>query len=129
MSNKIFIRARNLRKNMTDPEICLWYKVLANKQTGYKAVRQKIIQGFIVDFYIASLKLIIEVDGESHASSLSYDKKRTQILEKHGMKVLRYWNHDITSNIEGVFEHLMFCIEERKKEIFSLFSLLFLNIL
>lgn len=60
-------RARNLRKNQTVPENYIWQKILRNKQFfGYKFTRQKMISGFIVDFYCSELHCVIEIDGESH---------------------------------------------------------------
>ena len=59
---------------------------------------------YIVDFVCLERKLIIEVDGGQHALSVKRDTKRTEWLEKHGYKTLRFWNHDVFANLEGLLE-------------------------
>lgn len=67
-------------------------------------MRQKVIENYVVDFYCSKAKLVIEVDGGQHYTeeSIEYDKKRTEILEGYGLKVLRFTNLDIDNNFEGV---------------------------
>lgn len=95
-------RARALRKNLTPAEKKLWYEYLRN--FGHPVLRQKPIHHFIVDFYCARLKLVIEVDGDIHYTDegLLYDKRRTEILEKYGLQVLRFTNHEVLNNFEAV---------------------------
>jgi len=95
-------RARTLRKNMTPAEKELWYKYL--KKIEVNVLRQRSIENFIVDFYIPSKKLVIEIDSCSHYSDEAkiYDQYRTQILESLGLSVLRFTNTDIHNNFEGV---------------------------
>jgi very-short-patch-repair endonuclease len=99
-------RAQELRKRMTEPELKLWFRVL--KHTGFRVLRQKVIDNFIVDFYIPKLRLVIEVDGDSHymENRSIYDKERDEILTGYGLKVIRLTNRDIIENIEGVAEFL-----------------------
>ena len=83
-------RARELRSYGTQGEAYLW-KVLKNKQTGYKFTRQKPILHYIADFYCHELALVVEVDGASHthADTLSYDSQRDREMKAIGLKVVR----------------------------------------
>ncbi|MDD5071879.1 MAG: DUF559 domain-containing protein [Patescibacteria group bacterium] len=105
-------KARELRNNMTAAEKKLWYEYLRNHKYIFK--RQKLIDNYIVDFYCSKLKLVIEIDGETHLSERykKHDKERTEALEKYGLKVLRFWNDDVLSGIEAVSE----MIEEEIKK-------------
>ena len=105
--NKILqTHARKNRNNPTEPEKKIWYEILSRKQTGYKFLRQHPIGDYIPDFYCRELKLIIEIDGDSHCSQEYYDSQRTSYFEVRGIKVLRFTNRDILSNIGGVKELL-----------------------
>jgi len=95
-------RAKDLRKNMTPAEKKLWYSYLKN--FTYPILRQRPINNYIVDFYCPKLKLVIEIDGETHFTEEGkvYDNKRTVILESYGLKILRFTNIDVLENLEGV---------------------------
>ena len=95
-------RARELRKNMTPAEKKLWYEYLRN--FPLRVLRQRPIDHFIVDFYCPSLKLVIEVDGDSHFTEegLEYDRERTQRLESYGLTVIRFTNQQILQDFESV---------------------------
>lgn len=101
---KLVERAREMRKSMTDAEKKLWFGFLRNFK--YRVLRQRPIDHFIVDFYCAEMKLVIEVDGSQHYSDegLEYDKERTQILEGYGIKVLRFTNQEVLLNFSAVCE-------------------------
>ncbi len=105
-SPELIARARSLRSNMPEPEKRLWYQCLS--LLPYRFRRQRPFGPYIVDFYCARLKLVIEVDGESHATDTaqSYDVERTAYLQSLGLRVLRFTNHEVMHNIEGVFERL-----------------------
>ena len=94
--------AKELRKNMTPAEKRLWSGYL--RTFKFRILRQKPINNFIVDFFCAQLKLVIEVDGESHFTDdgKDYDWERTQILEGYGLKVLRFSNDEVLQDWEGV---------------------------
>jgi len=100
---KLKARARELRNNMTAAEKKLWFGL---RQLPINIYRQKPIGNYIADFYIPSLKLVIEVDGESHIGNedIEYDKLRTNELEKLGLKVVRFWNDDVLYGFDEVFE-------------------------
>lgn len=105
---KLVARSRKLRKNMTPFEMKLWYEFL--KLLPIRVHRQKIIGHYIVDFYIASVKLVIEIDGDSHFTdeALEYDMERTNYLASLGLFVLRFTNREVSDSFEGV------CIEIQK---------------
>ena len=102
------IMAKNLRKNMTDVERKLWSVLRANKLDGLHFKRQQPIGNYIVDFVCFSKKLVVELDGGQHneVNSIIYDEERTKYLENQGFKVIRIWNNDVLSNIEGVVEYI-----------------------
>lgn len=95
-------RAKQLRKNMTPAEKKLWYQYL--RDFKYRVLRQRPINQFIVDFYCAHLRLVIEVDGDSHFSdnAQAYDSDRSRVLEGYGLNVLRFTNEQVLQNFEAV---------------------------
>ena len=100
-------KARKNRKNPTPAEKILWYEVLSNKRLGnLKFTRQKPLHEYIVDFYCPELMIAIEIDGDTHADQQQYDKRRTEILNKYGVEVIRYTNAEVLNNLEGVYQHL-----------------------
>lgn len=101
-NKKLLEHARSLRREMTPQERRLWYGFLRDFPT--KFYRQRIIGNFIVDFYCASLKLAIEVDGGQHCDEdgVKYDLERTKFLNSLGITVLRYTNLDVGENFETV---------------------------
>lgn len=94
-------RARSLRSRLTDAEQKLWSILRARQLDGHKFVRQLAIGPYFADFVCREMALIIEVDGGQHAQS-SQDERRTQFLTAEGYSVLRLWNNDVLSNLDGV---------------------------
>ncbi|GHW02424.1 hypothetical protein AGMMS50249_2100 [candidate division SR1 bacterium] len=96
--------AKELRNNQTRAEKKLWYDFLSKYH--YKFQRQKPIEGYIVGFFCNELKLIIEVDGDSHFSddAIKYDQRRTEILESVGFKVIRFTNEEVYNHFDAVCE-------------------------
>jgi very-short-patch-repair endonuclease len=77
--------ARENRTNPTKAESKMWNEILRMRQfESFKFLRQKPIAGYIVDFYCSELRLVIEIDGDSHAESVEYDAERTRVLESVG---------------------------------------------
>jgi very-short-patch-repair endonuclease len=99
-------RARRLRRDSTDAELKLWYRLRSRSTLEFKFVRQEPIGPYIVDFACRERRLIVEVDGGQHAGSKS-DLVRDQWLAEHRYRVLRFWNNDVMSNIEGVLETIV----------------------
>ena len=112
-NNSLLENARRLRRDMTPQERKLWYLFL--RKYPVKIYKQQIIGSFIVDFYCASAKLVIEVDGSQHfeEQGLAYDTERTAFLEGCGLKVIRYTNSDVNRNFEAVCDQIDLMIRER----------------
>ncbi len=106
------IKAKQLRKRMTDSELILWSK-LRNNQLGIKFRRQTPIGHYIIDFYGYYCNLAVELDGSQHMDNLEYDAVRTEFLESQGIKVLRFWNHEVLTNIDGVLAVIQKNIETK----------------
>jgi very-short-patch-repair endonuclease len=95
-------RAKQLRRDMTPPEIKLWSRLRAGRLQGIKFVKQAPIAPYIADFAARDLGLVIELDGDSHAGREDYDAARTAFMESQGFRVIRFSNSDVMTNIEGV---------------------------
>ena len=95
-------RANELRKVMTPAEKKLWNKLF--KYFPLKIRRQRVIDNFIVDFYCAKRKLVIEIDGPIHSlpEVTARDEARTKILQKYGLKVIRFTNDEVEKDFERV---------------------------
>jgi very-short-patch-repair endonuclease len=116
----ILAHAREMRHPQTPAEAGVW-RALRNRQTGYKFRRQHPIYRFIIDFYCAKAKLLIEIDGESNLEPAQeeYDKARTEYIEKIGYKVIRFTNNDVRYNIQAVTGEILQTIEIRIVELRS----------
>ncbi len=95
-------RARELRQCLTDAEVKFWLVVRDRRLGGFKFKRQVAIGPYIGDFACKSHRLVVELDGSQHAGHVTYDEVRTRFMEASGYRVLRFWNHDVLANIEGV---------------------------
>jgi very-short-patch-repair endonuclease len=95
------VKAQSLRSQLTDAERKLWSALRNRQLSGAKFRRQQPIGPFIADFVCQAQRLIVEADGGQHAESI-IDERRTAFLESRGYRVLRFWNNDILSNIDGV---------------------------
>ena len=93
-----------MRKEMTRAERKLWFDYLAGSE--HKFYKQRPIGRYIVDFYCAKFKLVIEVDGDTHSEdgAVSYDAERTTALGQQGLVVLRFTNDEIMDSFDGVVE-------------------------
>jgi very-short-patch-repair endonuclease len=94
--------ARRLRREMTDSERLLWARLRRNQINGLHFRRQHVISGFIVDFYCIKAKLAVEVDGGIHNLQSQQDTIRDDILNSHGIRVLRVTNDRVVSSINDV---------------------------
>lgn len=95
--------ARELRSRMaTRGERYIWKVLLSKRQTGYRFLRQRPIDYYIVDFFCPELKLIIEIDGISHLNKGEYDYKRQKKLEKLGFRIIRFQEGDVLQNIDKI---------------------------
>jgi very-short-patch-repair endonuclease len=99
-------RAKAMRREMPEPELRLWLQLRAARFLGVKFRRQKVIGRYIVDFAANEPKLVIELDGDTHAFQEGYDRRRTRFLESEGYRVVRYANADVMGNLNGVMMDL-----------------------
>ena len=104
--------AKHLRNNMTKEEKHLWYDVLRTHPIKFS--RQKVLGKYIADFYSATAKLVIELDGSEHYTEEGeqYDKERTAFLELYGLKVIRISNLEIHRNFKGVCEYINLIVNQ-----------------
>jgi len=113
---EIILRARELRSNMPIAELKLWAEIKGKQLEGVKFRRQHPISRYIVDFYAAQLKLVVEVDGDTHDEKKEYDARRTDFLKQKGYDVLRFTNEEIHQDLEGVLEILREKCKKQKKD-------------
>ena len=104
---KLTGNAKALRRNMTKEERHLWYDFF--KALPMTVNRQKVIGNYIVDFYIATAKIVIELDGSQHydVQGVESDAKRDEFLNSLGIKVLRYSNLDINQRFDSVCQDIL----------------------
>lgn len=98
--------AKQLRREMTKEERHLWYDFLRTYPVRFS--RQKVLGRYIVDFYSAKAKLVIELDGSQHygAEQVAKDAERTAFLNGYGLQVIRIPNHEVSENLEGVCAYI-----------------------
>ncbi len=104
---------RELRHASTNTETLLW-KLLRNRQTGFKFRRQHQYGPFILDFYCPERKLVIEADGDQHffPEKKEQEKERTDYLLAHGLRILRFSNYEILTSTETVIEVIWNALHE-----------------
>jgi very-short-patch-repair endonuclease len=104
-------RARRLRRDETDAERRLWYRLRSRQIEDAKFVRQDPIGPYVADFVCRERRLIVEVDGGQHATDRR-DAVRDQWLKDRRYRVLRFWNNDVLANTEGVIEAIAAALSE-----------------
>ena len=108
MNPQLLQFAKSMRHAATDAENLLWQRLCAKRFMNLKFRRQHVIKPYIVDFYCHEIGLVIELDGGQHNTEdgRAYDVERTQFLEALGLKVVRYWNHDVLNRTEVILDNL-----------------------
>jgi very-short-patch-repair endonuclease len=106
-------RARTLRRNRTEAEDRLWY-ALRERLPDFKWRFQVPFHPYFANFACLKAKLIVEVDGGQHDEGRASDERRTRSLEGRGYRVLRFWNHDVLANIDGVVTQISLSLRERE---------------
>jgi very-short-patch-repair endonuclease len=109
-------RAKNLRKKGVLSEVLLWNQLKGRKMDGYHFMRQKPIGDYIVDFFCDKLRLVIEIDGESHDGRFLYDAERQEFLESIGFTVLRFNDADVKRDMANVLLAIEGWIEAAYKQ-------------
>lgn len=102
MANADIQRARRLRRDATEAEKLLWAR-LRGAPLPVRVRRQHPVEGYIADFAFVPIRLIVELDGGQHAAS-PRDAARTARLEAAGWRVIRFWNHEVLANTDGVLD-------------------------
>ncbi len=98
---------RALRNNATEAEKLLWSRLRGSQLGDLKFSRQMPLAGYRCDFVCRSHKLIVELDGSQHVDAAAYDAQRTANLKGIGLHVIRFWNNDLTANMDGVLEAIL----------------------
>ena len=101
-------KRKHLRNNPTQAEAFLWGYLKNSQFEERKFRRQSSIKSFIVDFYCPEEKLVIELDGDFHfdENAMKEDEKRSKILEKEGLKVIRFENQEVLLNLDNVLKEI-----------------------
>ncbi len=112
-NNQLLDTAKELRRTMTKQEKHIWYDFL--RYYPIKIYKQRIIDSFIVDFYCAKAKLVIEIDGAQHYTpqGKNHDKLRTEALQKYDLMVIRFSNNDVETEFIFVCNTIDKVIQER----------------
>jgi very-short-patch-repair endonuclease len=106
--------ARSLRQRSTDAERKLWSRLRDRRLMGFKFRRQVPRGRYVVDFLCVEAALVVEIDGSQHAAKRgAADRRRTAELERDGLRVLRFWNTDVLTNLEGVLTSIATALSQR----------------
>lgn len=102
-------RARALRRNQTDAETLLWSRLRGRQLQGFKFRRQHPLGAFTLDFVCLDAGLAIEIDGGQHSepAAQAHDARRTTFIEQQGLRVIRFWNHEVLTETVAVLEKIL----------------------
>ncbi len=111
----VFEKARELHASMTETEQILWEHLKKSKLKGFKFRRQHPVSEFIADFYCHRAKLVVEVDGGIHELGRQkyYDIRRSEVLNRLGITVIRFSNEQVKEDVEGVVKRIASWLELR----------------
>lgn len=104
--------ARSMRADATMAENMLWQALRRNQLEGFKFKRQVPLKGYILDFVCFERKLIVEVDGGQHSENTK-DEARDRHFAGDGFETLRFWNHEVEKNLDGVCDHILHRLRDR----------------
>jgi homoaconitate hydratase len=107
--------ARKLRQEQSDAESLIWYLLRDRRLGGHKFRRQHPVEPYVLDFYCPDLKITVELDGGQHnePGRKSRDVARTRFLQSQGIRVLRFWNHDVLADTTSVLEAIWNALHEQ----------------
>jgi very-short-patch-repair endonuclease len=100
-------RVKELRRQQTPAEQRLWARLRGKQVPGFKFRRRHPIGRFTVDFCCARAKLVVEIDGGSHAARAGYDDSRTAYLEERGYTVIRFTNEQVHRRLDAVLDEIV----------------------
>ena len=106
-------RARDLRNNMSEPEVILWSRLKRLRERGFHVRRQAPFKGYYLDFVCYARRLVVEVDGRQHgeARQSEHDAVRDAILRRQGFTVLRFWASDVRRDLGWVMDQIVIALE------------------
>ena len=109
-------QARHLRKGATDAEERLWSRLRNRRIANLKFRRQHPLGNRIVDFFCEEAKIAIELDGSGHLTDNGQksDLDREIELYEKGIRVLRFFNHDISNNLDGVLSAIIYAVDSER---------------
>jgi very-short-patch-repair endonuclease len=96
-----------LRKDATEAEVRLWSRLRRKQLDGFRFRRQQPIGNYVVDFFCADARLVVEVDGGQHGEHSARDAARTGWLERRGYRVIRFWNSDVLARTDDVLATIL----------------------
>ena len=104
--------AHDLRMDLTKAESVLWEALRNRRLNNCKFRRQHALENYVADFYCHEAKLVIELDGGIHGEQeqREYDSDRTSVLKEYGIKVIRFKNEEVVSNLEVVLDKIRRCL-------------------
>ena len=111
-NNRLIPLAKQMRKEMTKEERRLWYDYLRGYPVRFS--RQKVLGKYIADFYCATARLVIELDGSQHFdnANIRKDDERTAFIERYGLRVIRIPNNEVSQNFSGVCEYIDLAVKQ-----------------
>ena len=104
--------ARALRTEMTPAERIIWRKLRNRRFAGAKFRRQHPIDWYVADFFCASARLVIELDGDSHMGKEERDARRQAYIESHDLRVIRFWNFEVYDELEWVLDCIALALDQ-----------------
>jgi very-short-patch-repair endonuclease len=108
-----FQKARQLRNKMTSAEKLLWERLKGKQICNVRFRRQHPVSEYIADFYCHAAKLVVELDGKIHLKEIEYDMERTKKLNEFNLRVVRFSNEEVETDIEKVLKQITFEINNR----------------
>ncbi|MDQ2082601.1 endonuclease domain-containing protein [Xanthobacteraceae bacterium Astr-EGSB] len=106
--------AKRLRRDQTDAERVLWFRLRDRRLDGWKFRRQVPIDRYVADFCCPDARLIVELDGGQHDANAQADEARTRVLSSMGYLVLRFWNNDVLTNTDGALETILATLNQHR---------------
>ncbi len=113
----IYERARRLRREPTPAERILWKELRNRRFGGLKFRRQQPIDCYIADFFCATARVVIELDGDSHMGKAERDALRQAYIESHDLRVVRFWNSEVYDELEWVLDSIAWVMGERSEAV------------
>jgi very-short-patch-repair endonuclease len=96
-----------MRHEATEPELWLWQHLRGSRLGGFNFRRQHPVGPFILDFYCVRARLAVEVDGSGHIDDAGKDEARTRWLGERGIRVIRFWNHEVSGQPEATLQAIL----------------------